>query len=75
LITGFKAQVLVVLRSDKAAGAGGYGGLPIGFSAYTGAMVIADSPDLLAALAEPGGYLATEYLNTTLVPIIARQVR
>jgi serine/threonine-protein kinase len=75
LITGFKTEVLVVLRSDAAAGAGGYGGLPVGFGAYTGAMVIADSADLLAALAEPGGYLATEYLNSTFVPIVARQVR
>lgn len=75
VLYGLKTQVLVVLRTDKAAGAGGYGGLPTGFGAYTGAMVIVDSPDVLAALAEPGGYLATQFLNATLVPTIAQQVR
>ena len=50
-------------------------GCPRGFSAYTGAMVIVDSPDVLAALAEPGGYLATQFLNSNLVPTIAQQVR
>ena len=75
VLYGLKTQVLVVLRTDKAAGEGGYGGLPAGFGAYTGAMVIVDSPDVLAALAEPGGYLATQFLNATLVPTIAQQVR
>jgi serine/threonine protein kinase/ABC-type enterochelin transport system substrate-binding protein len=75
LVYGISTDVLVVLRTDKAAGQGGFGGLPAPFSAYKGAMVIADSPDVLAALAEPGGYLATEYLNQNFAPAIARQVR
>jgi serine/threonine-protein kinase len=75
LIAGLKTQVLLVLRTDKAAGAGGYGGLPGGFSVYVGAIIIADSPDMLAALAEPGGYLATQYLYQNLVPAMARQIR
>ncbi len=70
-----KTQVLVVLRSDKAAGEGGYGGLPAPFSAYTGAMIIADTPDVLAALAEPGGYLATQFLYQNFVPTMAGQIR
>ena len=70
-----KTQVLVVLRSDKAAGEGGYGGLPAPFSAYTGAMIIADTPDVLAALAAPGGYLATQFLYQNFVPTMAGQIR
>jgi eukaryotic-like serine/threonine-protein kinase len=70
-----KTEVIVVLRTDKAAGEGGYGGLPAPFGAYTGALVVADTPDVLAALAEPGGYLANEFLYQNFVPTMARQIR
>lgn len=70
-----KSEVMVVLRTDKAAGEGGYGGLPAPFSAYTGALVVADTPDVLTALGEPGGYLATEFLYQNFVPTMARQIR
>jgi serine/threonine-protein kinase len=75
LVYQLKTEVLVVLRTDKAAGEGGYGGLPAPFSAYTGAMIIADTPDVLAALAEPGGYLATQFLYQNFVPTMAGQIR
>lgn len=70
-----ETDALVVIRTDKAAGQGGFGGLPKEFNTYSGAMVIADDPNVIAALADPGGYLATGYLNSSLVPAIARQVK
>ena len=41
---------------------------------YRGAMVIVDDPDVIAALADPGGYLGTEYLNSAFVDVLARQI-
>lgn len=61
-------QVLLVIRTDKAAGNGGSAGLPKELGAYRGTMVIVDDPDLVAALGDPGGYLADQYLNAHLVP-------
>lgn len=69
----FKADVLVVVRTDKLAGGGGYGGLPDQFTTYRGAMVIVDDPNVIAAL-NTGGYAATEYLNSHLVSLLAQQV-
>jgi hypothetical protein len=37
-------------------------------------MIIVDKPDVIAAFADPGGYLAAEYLNANFVPDVARQV-
>lgn len=73
-ITGIETDLLVVIRTDKAAGQGGYAGLPAPFNYYKGVMVIVDQPDVIAAFADPGGYLATQYLNATFVPEVARQV-
>lgn len=70
-----KTDVLLVIRSDAAAGGGGFGGLPNEFKSYLGTMVIVDNPDTVAALAEPGGVLATDFLNGNLVPDLARQIK
>lgn len=70
-----ETDVLVVLRTDAAAGQGGFGGLPQPFSSYRGAMVIVDDPDALSALANPGGALATKYLNTHFVPALSRRLK
>lgn len=68
-------DVLVVIRTDKAAGGGGFGGLPSEFNAYRGIMVIVDDPNTIAALRDPGGYLATVFLNKNWVPALASQVK
>jgi serine/threonine protein kinase/ABC-type Fe3+-hydroxamate transport system substrate-binding protein len=73
-INQVNTDVLVVIRTDKAAGAGGFAGLPQPFSYYRGLMIIVDAPDVIAALADPGGFLATEYLNSTFVPDVVRQL-
>lgn len=61
-------SVLVVIRTDKAAGGGGAAGLPTELGAFRGAMVVVDDPDTIAALADPGGPLATQFLDKTWVP-------
>lgn len=68
-------DVLVVIRTDKAAGGGGFGGLPPEFTAYRGIMVIVDDPNTIAALNDPGGYLATQFLDKSWVPDLAGQVK
>jgi serine/threonine-protein kinase len=68
-----KADVLVVVRTDKAAGGGGYNGLPTELTIYRGAMVIADDPNVIAAL-NTGAYDATEFLNSNFVGALAQQV-
>lgn len=65
------SEVLVVVRTDKAAGNGGAAGLPYQLAAYRGSMIIVDDPNSVAALADPGGYLATEYLNANFVPLMS----
>jgi eukaryotic-like serine/threonine-protein kinase len=62
---------LVVIRTDSAAGHGGYAGLPKPFSTYSGQMVIVDDPNAVAAFADPGGYLATKYLDDNVVSKLA----
>ncbi|WP_285030225.1 serine/threonine-protein kinase [Mycolicibacterium sp. lyk4-40-TYG-92] len=66
-----RTEVLVVVRTDKAAGNGGAAGLPYQLAAYRGSMIIVDDPNTVAALADPGGYLATEYLDTNFVPLMS----
>lgn len=61
-------SLLVVVRTDKEAGGGGAAGLPKELGAFRGALVIVDDPDTIAALANPGGALATQFLDTTWVP-------
>lgn len=69
----FKADVLVVVRDDSAAGGGGYNGLPVQFNTYRGALVIVDDPNVITALGT-GGYAANEYLNSHLVDSVAQEV-
>jgi eukaryotic-like serine/threonine-protein kinase len=68
-----KADVLLVVRTDKAAGGGGYNGLPAELTIYRGAMVIADDPNIIAAL-NTAAYDATEFLNADFVGALAQQV-
>jgi serine/threonine protein kinase/ABC-type Fe3+-hydroxamate transport system substrate-binding protein len=66
---GIETDVLVVMRADSAAGQGGFAGLPKPLTTYAGKMVIVDDPNDVAALTEdPGGYLATKYLDDHIVP-------
>ena len=64
------SDVLVVVRTDKTAGNGGAAGLPYQLSSYRGVMIIVDDPNIIAALADPGGYLATEYLDANFIPLM-----
>ena len=66
-IYSIETDVLVLIRTDSAAGQGGYAGLPKPFSTYSGRMVIVDNPNAVAAFADPGGYLATTYLDDNFV--------
>jgi hypothetical protein len=68
------SDVLVVVRTDKTAGGGGAAGLPTELSAYRGVMVIVDDPDTVAAFAEPGGPLATQFLDSNWVPKLASSI-
>jgi serine/threonine-protein kinase len=67
-------DVLVVVRTDKTAGGGGAAGLPAELRGYRGVMVIVDDPDTVAALAEPGGPLATQFLDSNWVPKLASSI-
>jgi serine/threonine-protein kinase len=64
----------VVVRTDKTAGGGGAAGLPTQLNGYRGVMVIVDDPDTIAALAEPGGVLAYQFLDSHFVPNLASQI-
>ena len=66
-----RTDVLVVVRTDKAAGHGGAAGRPRQLATYRGSIIIVDDPNIIAALADPGGYLATEYLDSNFVPMMA----
>ncbi|MEV3903691.1 serine/threonine-protein kinase [Mycobacterium sp. NPDC050551] len=70
-----KSEVLVVIRTDSAAGGGGYDGLPNEVKAFTGDLIIVDDKNTVAALAQPGGYLATQYLDSRLVPAMAQRIK
>lgn len=66
-----ETDLLIVIRSDKAAGGGGFMGLPKQLAAYHGTLVVVDDPNTLAALEDPGGALATQFLNDNLAPELA----
>jgi serine/threonine-protein kinase len=66
-------EVRIVVRTDSAAGGGGYNGLPAAFTRYRGVTMIVDDPGVISAL-EVGGYAATSFLDEQLVPAIGRQV-
>ena len=65
-----QTNLVVVVRTDKAAGGGGQAGLPGALTANPG-LIIVDDPSTVAALADPGGYLAIQYLDSRLVPELA----
>lgn len=59
-----------MIRTDSAAGQG-FGGLPKPFSTYCGRMVIVDDANVIAAFTDPGGFLATKYLDDNFVSKLA----
>ena len=73
-IYGIEAQLVLVLRSDPGARGGGFAGLPSAMTALRGKVVIVDNPETIAALTSAGP-AATRYLNTTLVPQLAKQLK
>lgn len=62
---------LVVIRTDAAAGNGGLSGLPRQLSVYPGRIMAVDDPNTIAALADPGGYLAAKQLDDHFLPALA----
>lgn len=66
-------DVVIVARTDKAAGRGGYNGLPSALSTYGGVLVVVDDPATIIAL-QTGGPAATTFLNTSLVNALADQI-
>ncbi|MFL0177634.1 serine/threonine-protein kinase [Mycobacterium sp. SMC-13] len=62
-----QTNLVIVVRTDKAAGGGGQAGLPGALTANPG-LIVVDDPGTVAALADPGGYLALQYLDRRLVP-------
>lgn len=67
-----ETDYLVVIRTDAAAGKGGLSGLPRELSAYAGRIMAVDDPNTIAALADPGGYLAVKHLDDHLVGALAK---
>lgn len=67
-----QTNLVIVVRTDKAAGGGGQAGLP-GALTFNPGLIVVDDPAVVAALADPGGYLASQYLDSRLVPMLANQ--
>jgi len=65
-----QTNLVIVVRTDKAAGGGGQAGLPGALTANPG-LIVVDDPATVAAMADPGGYLAVQYLDSRLVPELA----
>ncbi|XTP38377.1 serine/threonine-protein kinase (plasmid) [Mycobacterium sp. TJFP1] len=63
---------LVVIRTDAGAGKGSLSGLPRQLSVYSGRIMAVDDPDTVAALADPGGYLAVKHLDDHFVAALAQ---
>jgi eukaryotic-like serine/threonine-protein kinase len=70
---GHRSDVLLLLRTDPAAGGGGYSGLPASYGSYGGILVIIDDPATITALTT-GGPAATTYLNNALVSKLGNQI-
>lgn len=66
-------DVMIVIRTDRAAGGGGFGGLPSKFALFNEPLVIVDDLATITAL-NSGGPAATTYLDTTLVNKLAHQI-
>ncbi|WP_071286313.1 serine/threonine-protein kinase [Mycolicibacterium llatzerense] len=65
-----QANLVIVVRTDKAAGGGGQSGLP-GALTFNPGLIVVDDPAVVAALADPGGYLAIQFLDSRFVPMLA----
>lgn len=74
-VAALETDVLMIIRTDSKAGQGGFGGLPRELGFYQGISIVVDDPDTIAALQEPGGYLANRYLDATLVPQLSQFVK
>jgi eukaryotic-like serine/threonine-protein kinase len=74
-VYNIETDVLVVIRTDRNAGGGGFDGLPRPFAGYQGKMVVVDDPNTVAALTGPGGYLASQYLDANFAPALARELQ
>ena len=72
-LLGYRTDVALILRTDRGAGSGGFGGLPSTFDSFGGTILVLDSPDTVAALTSAGP-AASRYLNTALVDALARQL-
>lgn len=70
---GQRSDVMLLLRTDPAAGGGGYAGLPAKYTSFGGTLVIVDDPATITAL-NTGGPAATSYLNSALVTKLANQI-
>ncbi|OJZ65773.1 histidine kinase [Mycobacterium paraffinicum] len=68
-----RSDVMLLLRTDPAAGGGGYAGLPARYGSFGGTLVIVDDPATIVAL-NSGGPAATAYLDTALVTKLANQI-
>ncbi len=68
-----RSDVMLLLRTDPAAGGGGYAGLPAKYGGFGGTLVIVDDPATIAAL-NAGGPAATTYLDTALVTKLSNQI-
>ena len=66
------SDLAVVVRTDSAAGNGGFYGLPDALLVFSGRVIIVDDADTVAALLTAGP-AAARYLDTTLVPVLAGQ--
>ncbi|BBZ15204.1 serine/threonine-protein kinase [Mycobacterium branderi] len=68
-----RTDIMLLLRTDPAAGGGGYAGLPARYSSFGGTLVIVDDPATITAL-NTGGPAATTYLNTALIAKLSNQI-
>ena len=68
-----RSDVMLLLRTDPAAGGGGYAGLPAKYTTFGGTLIIIDDPATIDALTT-GGPAATSYLNTALITKLSNQI-
>ena len=64
----------MVIRSDKAAGSGGFAGLPPELQYTRGQLVVVDNPDTVAALLTAGP-AAARFLDSQFIPQLAQQIQ
>ena len=71
---GLESDVVLILRTDPAAKNGGFSGSASSLTRLSGIAVIVDQPEMVSAL-NSGGPAAISYLNTTLVDLLAKQIK